>query len=254
MVTPTTSAATSQTKTAGPPGGRLWWRRAAVGERVGGHRRGAAGGVVGGRRRSPLRVGAALLAVVLTAAVAVWAFASQQQQTAVVAAARPITAGTVVSEADLSQAAISAADSGFSGMRWSARGSTVVGQAATTTIPRGALVTQEMLGAGVALPAGVFAVGMKIPAGQMPTQVGPGALVDVAVVPGPSGSGASGSAAGGSGSAGSVLVQRVRVLSVQEDVTTPGAMLVSVAVPAKEAPAAAAAGASGQASLMLQGS
>ena len=196
-----------------------------------------------------MRVGAALLAVVLTAAVAVWAFASQQQQTAVVAAARPITAGTVVTDADLSQAAISAADSGFSGMRWDTRGATVVGQAATTTIPQGALVTEEMLGAGVALPPGVLAVGMKIPAGQMPTQVGPGALVHVAVV-----QGASGAAAGGSGTANTVLVSAVRVLSVTEDVTTPGAMLVSVAVPAKEAAAAAAAGASGQASLMLQGS
>jgi hypothetical protein len=143
------------------------------------------GGVVTSRRRAPMRIIAGLLAVALGFVVGAVVLSSLNKAVDVLSVARAVSAGSVLTDADLTTVSIVPADTLH--VVAAARRAEVIGQTAAVPLAAGSLLTAEQLGAVTDPGAGqsILAVGVKT--GRAPAGLAPGASVVVLVVPSSSG-------------------------------------------------------------------
>ncbi len=172
---------------------------------------------------------------------AVWARAVNQREP-VLAAAKLVPAGQVLGDDDLKVVRVA----GDSGMRFLAadRRDTVVGETAAVDLVPDTLLTRRHVGDNAGLSPGKAVVGVALKPGQMPAaKVAPGNQVEVVDT---------GAAAGAMAASRPTVLAAARVVGVEEAESDAGqTLVVSVLVERREAPAVAAAGASGRASLVL---
>lgn len=203
----------------------------------------AAAGVVGARTRSPLRIALALLFIALVGVSAAALYSKSHQGIAVAVTAKDLPAGHVITAADLTQGQVSSSDQSFAATRWD-RAASLVGQVTVSAVPNHTLLTSAMVGSRIATPHGTRAVGLKVAAGQIPTEVVAGSRVLVVSVP----------ARAGTSTSGGATVAAGTVLSVGTDDTGSGSTLVTVAVPWAVSGRVAALGSMGQLALVMAGS
>jgi hypothetical protein len=191
------------------------------------------------RRNAPLTVVGALLVAGCAAVFAAgWLQAGHRQP--VLALARAVTAGQVLTPADLTVVRVSAA--GPVSVLPASQEDMVLGRPTAAALPAGALLTASEIGAP-APAAGQEVLGVAVKPGQYPPGLSAGQVVDVLSTP----AAASGA---GSGAAGAALpVGRAVVLSVGYPASTPGVTVVELQTSQDAVPQVAAAAASGQISL-----
>lgn len=208
------------------------------------------------RRRRPLLV---LLAVCLVAAGGALAFAaasSAGRRSAVLAVARPVSAGTPVTAADLASARIPT-DPALRPLPAQRRDS-VVGQVAAVDLRPGTLLTAEQLTAAGPPQRGQVVVGVLAKPGQLPARplVTGDRVLAVSTATGSGGTTTAGSAAAATGPGGVAVVavtQRpAEVLGVRAvGVSADGVNVVDLLVPQPDGPGLAADAAAGRVSLLL---
>ncbi|MDG4795440.1 SAF domain-containing protein [Micromonospora sp. WMMD1082] len=143
--------------------------------------------VIASRRRSPLRIIGGLLVIALGFVIGAVVLGSVSKAVDVLAVARPVAAGAVLTDADVTTVSIVPADT----LRVIPAGhrAQVVGQTAAVPLAAGSLLVMDQVGA-VTDPApgqSVLAVGVKT--GHAPAGLSAGATVVVLVVPASAGSG-----------------------------------------------------------------
>jgi hypothetical protein len=143
------------------------------------------GGVVTTRRRAPMRIIAGLLTIALGFVVGTVVLSSLNKAVDVLSVARAVSAGSVLTDADLTTVSIVPADSLH--VVTAARRAEMIGHTAAVPLVAGSLLTAEQLGAVTDPGAGqsILAVGVKT--GRAPAGLAPGASVVVLVVPSSSG-------------------------------------------------------------------
>jgi hypothetical protein len=194
------------------------------------------------RRNAPLAVtGALLVAGCAVLFAAGWLQAGHRQP--VLALARSVTAGQVLSPADLTVVRVSAA--GPVSLLPAAQESAIVGRPAATTLPAGSLLTPAEIGAASPAP-GQEKLGVAVKVGQYPPDLSEGQIVDVLSTP------AAGSTSASSGGAddAALPVGRAVVLSVAAQASSPGVTVVELQMPQAFVPQVAAAAANGLISLV----
>jgi hypothetical protein len=216
-----------------------------------------------GRARGPRRnrnlTGAllgALLVVFCATAVGIYT-ANVGHRHPVLVVVRAVNAGTVIGNADLGEARISA-DPSVHAVPVSQR-DRIVGRVAGVNLVPGTLVTTGQLARGPRLDAGQAVVGLALKAGQLPSGLRPLDPVMLVQTVGAGGTGVSGTgvsgtgvSGSGAGSSGTVLVPQATVDSIEPSAdgqTT----VVSVMVANWAAAAVAGAGARGEVSVVLLG-
>ncbi len=144
--------------------------------------------VVTTRRRAPMRIIAGLLAIALGFVVGAVVLASLNKAVDVLSVARAVSAGSVLTDADLTTVSIVAADTVH--VVAATRREEIVGQRAAVPLAAGSLLTAEQIGTVTDPGAGqsILAVGVKT--GRVPAGLAPGAFVVVLVVASGSGSNA----------------------------------------------------------------
>jgi SAF domain len=197
------------------------------------------------RRRSvPLAAGGVVLVVVCALVFAEgWLQAGHRQP--VLALAQPVTAGQVITSADLETVRVSAA--GPVSLVPASRQAEVAGSTAAVSMPAGTLLTGADIGTPPPLK-GQVRLGVALKPGQYPPDLAAGQDVDVLATPA---SGTTGSSSG-SGSAGAALpVGQAVVLSVSASsaASSSGDTVVELQVPSDAMPQVAAASAAGQIAL-----
>ncbi|MDQ3573309.1 MAG: SAF domain-containing protein [Actinomycetota bacterium] len=171
-----------------------------------------------------------------------WA-ASVSDRQPVLVMARAVSAGQPIRSPDLKVARVA----GDGELRAIAAKDerTVVGQPAAVDLVAGTLLTRDHLVAGAGVGSSKAVVGLALKPGQLPsTKLGPGNQVQVVDT---------GTAPGTTGRANPTVLGTARVASVdnvQSDVAGE-TVVVSLTVERSEAPAVAAAGAAGRATLVL---
>lgn len=160
----------------------------------------------------------------------------------VLAVARPVEAGTVITDDDLAVAEV-ASDPALSPIPLAAK-STVVGATAAVDLEPGNLVVQSSLGQAAGVGEGEALVGIEVPASAAPiSELSTGDKVQILEVAGSDGRATS--------QAGSVLAEG-RILAVGAVTSVSGgARQVSVVVPAERAPRVATASAAQQVALVV---
>lgn len=201
-----------------------------------------AGGLGTARRSAPMAV--AGVACVLAGALAFLAlYTGLDRRQEVLAVARAVAAGQVIAGQDLRIVRVSAAD-GVVPVRAS-RSSSVVGKTAAVPLVPGALLVDGQVGPPSALQAGQAIVGVAVKAGQAPASLPPGTRVQVVDT--------LKSAAGDAPRP--IVVTASAVVAPGGDAapkpSSNGTIVVSLIVPATEAPAVAAAAHDGQISLVV---
>ena len=198
-----------------------------------------------GRRRSvPLAAGGVVL-VVVCALVFAEGFLQAGDRRPVLALARPVSAGQVITAADLQTVRVSAA--GPVSLVPASRQDEIAGSTAAVSMPAGSLLT----GSDIGTPApvkGQVRLGVALKPGQYPPDLAAGQDVDVLSTPA---SGTS-SSSSSSGSAGVALpVGQAVVLSVSAAPAASGSgdTVVELQVPEDAMPQVAAANAAGQIAL-----
>jgi hypothetical protein len=203
-----------------------------------------AGGLGTAKRSTPMAL-AGVAAVVLGALLALALYTSVDRRAAVLAVRRPVAAGQVIAAEDLRQVRVSTAD-GLTPVPVS-RSDSVVGKSAAVALVPGTLITRDHVGTPSSLRAGQAIVGVALKAGQAPAALPPGTRVQV-IAPV---KGAGADQARPVVLAGSAIVAPTAATNgSQPKPTTSGTTVVSLIVPASEAPAVAAAAADGQVSLV----
>lgn len=198
-----------------------------------------------GRRRSvPLAAGGVVLVVVCALVFAEgWLKAGNRQP--VLALARPVTAGQVITAADLETVRVSAA--GPVSLVPASRQAEVVGSTAVASLPAGSLLAGSDIGTPPPVK-GQVRLGVALKPGQYPPDLAAGQDVDVLATPAASASGSS----SGPGSASAALpVGEAVVLSVSPAAASSGSgdTVVEIQVTADAMPQVAAANAAGQIAL-----
>jgi hypothetical protein len=190
------------------------------------------------RRSAPLAVTGVLVVAGCAAVFAAgWAEAGHRQP--VLALARAVSAGQVLTPADLAVVRVSAA--GPVTLLPASAESTVVGRPAAAGLPAGSLLTAGEVGSpGPA--AGQEVLGVAVKPGQYPPDLSAGQVVDVLSTPAASG----GSVSGASGAA--LPVGTAVVLSVVQAAVS-GVTVVELQTSANAVPQVAAAAATGQIAL-----
>jgi hypothetical protein len=186
----------------------------------------------GRRRRRPVLVMAGVVLVACGAVVSASLVARAHSDVSVLALARPVTAGEVVSAADLRVVHVSGA--GVSALSAAGAGA-LVGATALASLTAGTLLAPGMVARFTPPGPGNELVAVGVKPGLVPPQVAAGrsvSLIDVA--------------AGGANAAPrpSVLVRSAKVVAVTQDAAT-GQIVLSVVVPGASAPLVAQASASG---------
>lgn len=184
-------------------------------------------------------------AVVLGALLALALYTSVDRRQAVLAVRRPVAAGQVIAPEDLRQVRVSTAD-GITPVPV-ARSATVVGKSAAVALVPGTLITSAHVGAPSSLQAGQAIVGVALKAGQAPAALPPGTRVQVITTV----------KAGGADQARPVVLTNSAVVApaaatngAEAKPTTSATTVLSLIVPASEAPNVAAAAADGAVSLV----
>jgi len=203
-----------------------------------------AGGLGTTKRSVPMAL-VGVAAVVLGALLALALYTRVDRRQAVLAVRRPVAAGQVIAPEDLRQVRVSTAD-GITPVPVS-RSATVVGKSAAVALVPGTLITSDHVGAPSSLQSGQAIVGVALKAGQAPAALPPGTRVQViTTVKG-----------GGTDQARPVVLTSSAVVApaaaangAQAKPTTSAITVVSLIIPANEAPAVAAAAADGQVSLV----
>jgi len=198
-----------------------------------------------GRRRSvPLAAGGVVLVVVCALVFAEgWLQAGNRQP--VLALARPVTAGQVITAADLETVRVSAA--GPVSLVPASRQAEVVGSTAAASLPAGTLLAGSDIGTPPPVK-GQVRLGIALKPGAYPPDLAAGQDVDVLATPAAAASGSS----PGSGSAPAALpVGEAVVLSVSPATATGGSedTVVEIQVAADAMPQVTAANAAGQIAL-----
>jgi hypothetical protein len=159
------------------------------------------------RRRQPTLIVLGLALMLVAAAVAGALYLRVGNRVPVLAMARDVPYGQVITDADLAEVRI-AADAGVQTVPAAQRAS-VVGQAAATLIPKGALLSRAQLAAQPVPPPGSAKVGVVLRPGQAPAEgLAPGdRVMVVAARAADQGGGDAGAPA-----PGTVLVREARVL------------------------------------------
>jgi SAF domain-containing protein len=199
-----------------------------------------------GRRRSvPLAAGGVVLVVVCALVFAEgWLAAGHRQP--VLALAQPVTAGQVITAADLETVRVSAA--GPVSLVPASRQDEVVGSTAAVSMPAGSLLAGSDIGTPPPVK-GQVRLGVDLKPGDYPPDLAGGQDVDVLATPS---SATTGSSSSGSGSAGAALpVGQAVVLSVSLPSASSGSgdTLVELQVSQDAMPQVAAANAAGQIAL-----
>jgi len=197
------------------------------------------------RRRSvPLAAGGVVLVVVCALVFAEgWLAAGNRQP--VLALAQPVTAGQVITAADLETVRVSAA--GPVSLVPASRQGEVVGSTAAVSLPAGSLLAGSDIGTPPPVN-GQVRLGVALKPGQYPPDLAAGQDVDVLATPAASASGSS----SGPGSASAALpVGQAVVLSVSpaSAASASGETVVELQVPEDAMPQVAAANAAGQIAL-----
>jgi hypothetical protein len=203
-----------------------------------------AGGLGTAKRSVPMAL-VGVAAVVLGALLALALYTSVDRRQAVLAVRRPVAAGQVIAPEDLRQVRVSTAD-GITPVPVS-RSATVVGKSAAVALVPGTLITSDHVGAPSSLQAGQAIVGVALKVGQAPAALPPGTRVQVVTTV----------KGGGTDQARPVVLTSSAVVApaaaangAQAKPTTSAITVVSLIVPANEAPAVAVAAADGQVSLV----
>lgn len=138
------------------------------------------------RRRAPMRIIAGLLAIALGFVVGAVVLSNLNKAIDVLSVARAVSAGSVLTDADLTTVSIVPADTLH--VVTAARRAEIVGQTAAVPLAAGSLLTAEQIGAVTDPGAGqsILAVGVKT--GRAPAGLAAGASVVVLVVPSGAGS------------------------------------------------------------------
>ena len=210
-----------------------------------GRSRQAASGRAGAPARPRRRNGAlAIVGVLLVVACAAvfaegWLQAGNRQP--VLALAQPVTAGQVITSADLEVVRVSA--SGPVSLLPASQEPAVVGRTAATALPTGSLLTSAEIGA-VPLGAGQALLGVAVKPGQYSPDLSAGQTVDVLATP----AGSSGESGSSGTSSAALPVGRAIVLSVSPQ-DSQGETVVELDVSQDAMPQVAAASAAGQIAL-----
>lgn len=211
-----------------------------------GHRQDAASHAPGptgprpGRRSVPLAVAGVLLVAGCAAIFAAgWLQAGHRQP--VLALTRAVSAGQVLTSADLGVVRVSAA--GPVSLLPASAEATVLGRPAAAALPAGSLLTASDVGSP-APAAGQEVLGVAVKPGQYPPDLSAGQVVDVLATPAAAGQG--GTTSGASGAA--LPVGTAVVLSVVQ-ASTAGVTVVELQTSQDAVPQVAAAAATGQISL-----
>lgn len=194
------------------------------------------------RNRSRIALGV-FLVVVLSLAFAV-AYTNVGERRAVLAVGKPVTAGSVITSADLVEARVSS-DAALRPIAAQQR-EDVVGRIAAVNLVPGTLVTTAQLATGPAVEEGRAVVGVALKPGQLPAGLQVGEPVMVVLTPSPS---ATGSSVDGL----SQVLDGALVAAVTESADTAGVSVVSVNVPVEHAATMATAAAADRVSLVLVG-
>jgi hypothetical protein len=197
------------------------------------------------RRRSvPLAAGGVVLVVVCALIFAEgWLQAGDRQP--VLALAQPVTAGQVITAADLETVRVSAA--GPVSLVPASRQAEVVGSTAAVSMPAGSLLTGSDIGTPPPVK-GQVRLGVALKTGAYPPDLAAGQDVDVLATP-PSGT--TGSSSGSGGASAALPVGQAVVLSVSPASAAGGGgeTVAELQVPADAVPQVAAANAAGQIAL-----
>ena len=197
------------------------------------------------RRRSVPLAAAGVVLVVVCALVFAEGFLRAGNRQPVLALSQPVTAGQVITSADLETVRVSAA--GPVSMLPASRQAKVAGSTAAVSMPAGSLLTGSDIGTPPPVK-GQVRLGVALKPGQYPPDLAAGQDVDVLATPA---SGTTGSSSG-PGSAGAALpVGQAVVLSVSAPsaASSSGDTVVELQVPADAMPQVAAASAAGQIAL-----
>jgi hypothetical protein len=144
------------------------------------------GTVVTTRHRAPMRIIAGLLAIALGFVVGAVVLSNLNKAVDVLSVARAVSAGSVLTDADLTTVSIVPADTLH--VIAAGRRAEIVGQTAAVPLAAGSLLTAEQIGTVIDPGPGqsILAVGVKT--GRAPAGLAAGACVVVLVVPSGSGS------------------------------------------------------------------
>ena len=206
----------------------------------GSHPRPPAAGLATNKRSAPMAL-VGVAAVVLGALLFLALYTSVDQRRSVLAVAQPVAAGEVITAADLRVVRVSASE-GVASVPASRSGD-VVGKTAAVALVPGALLAPAQVGVASTLQPGQAVVGIALKPGQAPASLRAGTRVEVIdTVKGPSGH-----------QPRPVVLSTNAVVSssARGDSSSSGTTLVSLTLPASEAPAVAAAAMDGQLSLVV---
>jgi hypothetical protein len=197
------------------------------------------------RRRSvPLAAGGVVLVVVCALVFAEgWLQAGHRQP--VLALAQPVTAGQVITAADLETVRVSAA--GPVSLVAASTKAEVAGSTAAVSMAAGTLLTEADIGTPPPVK-GQVRLGVALKPGQYPPDLAAGQDVDVLATPA-SGTTSSSSGSGAPGAALPVGVAVVLSVSVPSAASSSGDTVVELQVPSDAMPQVAAASAAGQIAL-----
>lgn len=206
---------------------------------------GAGGQGVGSAKRSAPMAIVGVAAVVAGALIALALYTGLDRRQTVLAVGRSVPAGGVVTAGDLYQVKVAPA-AGITPVPVSRAGS-VVGKTAAVGLVKGTLLAESQLGSPSTLQAGQAVVGLALKPGQAPATLRPGTRVEVIDTVKPTNAGDQ---------------PRPVVLTASAVVSAPdgdapakpaanGVTLVSLTLPAADAPAVAAAAMDGRVSLVV---
>lgn len=196
-----------------------------------------------------INIGRTALGVLLVVGLSAWfalAYAAAGDRKSVLAVARAVPAGQAITAEDLKEVMVSA-DPALQPVPATERAS-VVGRPVGVALVPGTLLSRAHLATDKLLPAGRDVVGLSLKPGQVPLGVAPGDPVIVVGTPTSASSSTDPDVA-----EIRVLATNAKVLAVEPPAASGDITVVSVIVDAGDAPAVAGAGASGQASVIVQG-
>ena len=167
-------------------------------------------------------------------------YSSAGSKEPVVVVTAPVAVGEVISRSDLSTVDVAGDITAIAG----ANLESVVGERAAVALLPGTLLQRSMVTDADPIPAGMAQVGVAVKGGQLPADgLVPGDRVQVLALPGQT-------AGAGNPPAPTDLVDSAVVFAAHQDPTQPGTTLLTLVVPAKAAPAVAAASATGAAAVV----
>jgi hypothetical protein len=191
-------------------------------------------------RRNPVYIVAGGFLVVVLALAFMWIQLRSDQTVSVLVVARPVSAGQVITGADVRVATVVPDPS--VGVVASSRADSVVGRTAAVPLVAGALLSPDQVGPAAWPAAGEAVVALPVKAGRIPAGIAPGAKVRILTV--------ATDAAGASAATGAQAGALATVVQVAADVDSSGTVVVSLLLRAADAGVAAAGG---EATLVLLG-